>query len=61
MGMASDPDSVVDSEGRVHGIKGPACTNASVMPTITSGDPNMPTTVISERIARSPLGRQTVT
>jgi hypothetical protein len=31
------------------------------MPTITSGDPNMPTTVISERIARSPLGRQTVT
>jgi GMC oxidoreductase len=58
MGMASDPDSVVDSEGRVHGIKGLHVPNASVMPTVTSGDPNMPTAVISERIARSPLGRQ---
>ncbi len=56
MGPASDPDSVVDSEGRVHGIKGLYVADASLMPTVTSGNTNIPTAVIGERIARSLLG-----
>jgi choline dehydrogenase len=56
MGPPSDPDSVVDSEGRVHGIDGLYVADASLMPAVTSGNTNMPTTVIGERIARSLLG-----
>ena len=56
MGPASDPDSVVDSEGRVHGIDGLYVADASLMPAVTSGNTNMPTAVIGERIARSLLG-----
>jgi choline dehydrogenase len=56
MGPASDPDSVVDSEGRVHGIEGLHVADASIMPAVTSGNTNMPVAVIGERIARSLLG-----
>ena len=56
IGPASDPDSVVDSEGRVHGIEGLYVADASLMPAVISGNTNMPTTVIGERIARSLLG-----
>ena len=56
MGPASDPDSVADSEGRVHGIEGLYVADASLMPAVTSGNTNMPTAVIGERIARSLLG-----
>jgi choline dehydrogenase len=55
MGPASDPDAVADSEGRVHGIEGLYVADASLMPAVTSGNTNMPTTVIGERIARSLL------
>jgi choline dehydrogenase len=58
MGPASDPGTVVDSEGRVHGIEGLYGADASVMPAVTSGNTNMPTAVIGERIARSLLGVQ---
>jgi len=61
MGMASDPDWSSTLRAGCTGSRGLHVPNASVMPTITSGDPNMPNAVISERIARSPLGRQTVT
>ena len=53
MGPPSDPNSVVDSEGRVHGIDGLYVADASLMPAVTSGNTNMPTAVIGERIARS--------
>jgi choline dehydrogenase-like flavoprotein len=56
MGPASDPDSVVDSEGRAHGIEGLHVADASLMPAVISGNTNIPTTVIGERIARSLLG-----
>jgi choline dehydrogenase len=56
MGPPSDPDSVVDSEGRVHGIEGLYVADASLMPAVISGNTNMPTAVIGERIARSLLG-----
>lgn len=56
MGPASDPDSVADADGRVHGIEGLYVADASLMPAVTSGNTNMPATVIGERIARSLLG-----
>jgi choline dehydrogenase len=56
MGPASDPDAVVDSEGRVGGVDGLYVADASLMPAVISGNTNMPTAVIGERIARSLLG-----
>ena len=45
----------VDSGGRVHGIEGLHVADASIMPAVTSGNTNMPTAVIGEKIARSLL------
>lgn len=52
MGLASDPLAVVDARLRVHGIEGLRIADASVMPTITSGNTNSPTMMIAERAAR---------
>jgi choline dehydrogenase len=52
MGPAADPSAVVDSELRVHGIVGLRVIDASVMPTITSGNTNSPTLMIAERGAQ---------
>ena len=49
MGQASDPLAVVDERLRVHGIKGLRVADASVMPTITSGNTNTPTAMIAEK------------
>jgi choline dehydrogenase len=49
MGLASDPDAVVDSELRVRGVANLRVIDASVMPTITSGNTNTPTVMIAER------------
>jgi choline dehydrogenase len=40
----------------VHGIEGVYVAGASLMSAVTSGNTNMPTAVIGERIARSLLG-----
>jgi len=56
MGPPSDPDSVVDPGGQVHGIEGLYVADASLMPAVISGNTNMATAVIGERIARSLLG-----
>ena len=55
MGPAGDPDSVADAAGRVHGIEDLYAADASLMPAVTSGNTNMPVTVIGERIAQSLL------
>jgi choline dehydrogenase len=49
MGPASDPDAVVDADGRVHGIEGLYVADASLMPNVTSGNTNMPTAVTGEK------------
>jgi choline dehydrogenase-like flavoprotein len=49
MGLASDPTAVTDARLRVHGIAGLRVIDASVMPTITSGNTNMPTAMIAEK------------
>jgi len=49
MGTASDPSAVVDERLRFHGIAGLRIADASVMPTITSGNTNTPTAMIAEK------------
>ncbi len=51
MGPAADPMAVVDARLRVHGVRGLRVVDASVMPTITSGNTNSPTLMIAERAA----------
>ncbi|WP_334120474.1 GMC family oxidoreductase [Limnobacter sp.] len=52
MGSANDPAAVVDSRLRVIGVKHLRIADASVMPTITSGNTNSPTLMIAEKAAR---------
>jgi choline dehydrogenase len=49
MGHASDPMAVVDERLRFHGLAGLRVIDASVMPTITSGNTNTPTAMIAEK------------
>lgn len=51
MGRDDDPGAVVDSHLRVRGLAGLRIADASVMPTITSGNTNSPTLLIAERAA----------
>jgi len=51
MGTATDPMAVVDERLRCHGIAGLRIADASVMPTITSGNTNTPTAMIAEKAA----------
>jgi choline dehydrogenase len=49
MGPATDPQAVVDARLRVLGIDRLRVVDASVMPTITSGNTNTPTAMIAEK------------
>jgi choline dehydrogenase-like flavoprotein len=49
MGLDSDPLTVVDERLRVAGIERLRVIDASVMPTVTSGNTNAPTTMIAEK------------
>jgi choline dehydrogenase len=57
--MGSDPMAVVDSELRVHGIKGLRIADASIMPTLTSGNTNAPSIMIGEKCAAMVLAAAT--
>jgi len=56
IGTAGDRHAVVDGRGAVHGVDGLYVADASIMPTITRGNVNLPTAMIGARVAAGLLG-----
>ena len=50
--MGSDPMAVVDDQLRVHGVESLRVADASIMPTLTSGNTNAPSILIGEKASR---------
>ncbi|MFO1321436.1 MAG: GMC family oxidoreductase N-terminal domain-containing protein [Burkholderiales bacterium] len=57
MGPATDAQAVVDAQLRVHGLDGLRVADASIMPTMPSGNTGAPVMMIAERAADLILGR----
>lgn len=60
--MGSGADAVVDAQARVHGVQGLRVVDASIMPNIVSGNLNVPTIMLAEKLAdmirgKAPLAR----
>jgi choline dehydrogenase len=55
--MGEDDMAVVDSQTKVHGIKGLRVVDSSIFPTIPNGNLNAPTIMVAEKAADIILGR----
>jgi choline dehydrogenase len=55
--MGTDEMAVVDGQGRVHGVQNLRVCDSSIMPLIVSGNLNVPTIMIAEKIADAIKGK----
>ncbi|MFJ4068623.1 choline dehydrogenase [Pseudomonas sp. NPDC089996] len=55
--MGFDDMSVTDEDGKVHGLDGLRVIDASLMPTLTTGNTNAPTIMIAEKLSDAVLGQ----
>jgi 5-(hydroxymethyl)furfural/furfural oxidase len=56
MGRPDDPNATCDPAGRVYDVQGLRIADASVMPTVPSGNTHIPTVMVAEKIAASLQG-----
>ena len=52
MGAAPESGAVTDRHGSVHGIEGLTVADASIMPTVPTGTPNLPIIMVAEHLVR---------
>ena len=57
MGKRSDPDAVVDPDGKVIGSENLYVADASVMPRLPTANTNIPTIMIAEKVSDGLLSR----
>jgi choline dehydrogenase len=55
--MGMDEMAVVDGSGRVHGVEALRVVDASIMPDVVSGNLNVPTIMMAEKLADAIRGR----